>query len=146
MLLILLFLAAVLPSEGQGFLHADGKRIVDGEGANVILRGIGTGNWMLQEGYMMQTSDIAPTQHQFRDRLIQSIGQVNTDSFYVWLITTARGPTLIPGILGIQLVWVGCTINVHLPSRRNCYRHADLARQGFQLIDSADWCGDVGST
>jgi hypothetical protein len=56
--LILLF---VLPAglQAQGYLHAGGKYIYDGTGNEVILRGIGTGNWMLQEGYMMQSSRVA---------------------------------------------------------------------------------------
>jgi len=71
---------------GQGYLHADGKKIVNGEGENVIIRSIGTGNWMLQEGYMMLTAGVAGTQHEFRAKLIETIGEVKTDSFYsVWL-------------------------------------------------------------
>jgi hypothetical protein len=70
----------------QGYLHTDGIYIRNGSNNEVILRGIGTGNWMLQEGYMMQTSDVAPTQHEFRDILIETIGETNTDSFYnAWL-------------------------------------------------------------
>ena len=49
-MLLLMLMAACFPAvSGQGFLHAGGKQIVDGTGENVILRGIGTGNWMLQE-------------------------------------------------------------------------------------------------
>ncbi len=70
----------------QGYLHAEGKYIYDGSGNEVILRGIGTGNWMIQEGYMMQTSGIAGTQHEFRQKLEATIGKTLTDSFYtVWL-------------------------------------------------------------
>jgi endoglucanase len=71
----------------QGYLHADGKNIVDGEGNNFIIRSIGTGNWMLQEGYMMKSTDAGiNTQWQFRKKLIETIGEVKTDSFYnVWL-------------------------------------------------------------
>jgi len=85
-LLVWAMLIAPEALSGQGFLHADGKQIVDGAGENVILRGIGTGNWMLQEGYMMESSDIAGTQYEFREQLINSIGEALTDSFYtVWL-------------------------------------------------------------
>ncbi|MFA6403323.1 MAG: carbohydrate-binding protein [Salinivirgaceae bacterium] len=70
----------------QGYLHAEGKYIYDGNGNEVILRGIGTGNWMIQEGYMMQTSGVAGTQHEFRQKLEATIGKTLTDSFYtVWL-------------------------------------------------------------
>lgn len=74
-------------SYAQGFLHTEGKKIVDGNGQNILLRGIGTGNWMLQEGYMMQTSGIAGTQHEFRNKLIQTIGLEKTNDFYEsWLL------------------------------------------------------------
>jgi len=70
----------------QGFLHADGKQIADGRGENFIIRGIGTGNWMIQEGYMMKTSGVADTQHEFRKKLEQTIGTALADSFYShWL-------------------------------------------------------------
>jgi endoglucanase len=70
----------------QGYLHRNGKYIYDGAGNEVILRGIGTGNWMIQEGYMMQTSGVAGTQHEFRAKLVSTIGEEKTDSFYtVWL-------------------------------------------------------------
>ena len=70
----------------QGFLHREGKYIFDGSGNEVILRGIGTGNWMIQEGYMMQTSGVAGAQHEIKEKLIETIGIEKTDSFYtVWL-------------------------------------------------------------
>ncbi|MBN2486717.1 MAG: carbohydrate-binding protein [Bacteroidales bacterium] len=82
-LIVLLFPALL---SAQGYLHTEGKYIYDGNGQEVILRGIGTGNWMLQEGYMMKTSGVANTQHEFRARLIETIGEAKTDSFYsVWL-------------------------------------------------------------
>jgi len=70
----------------QGFLHAEGKNIVDGKGENVILRGIGTGNWMLMEGYMMKTSGFADTQHEITKKLETIIGKEKTDEFFdEWL-------------------------------------------------------------
>lgn len=70
----------------QGFLHAAGTQIVDGSGHPFIIRSIGTGNWMLQEGYMMQTAGVAGTQHEFRRKLEQTIGVARTNEFYdAWL-------------------------------------------------------------
>ena len=87
----LLFFILISNSYGQGFLHRDGKYIFDGAGNEVILRGIGTGNWMLQEGYMMQTSEVAGSQHEFRAKLINTIGVEKTDSFYTaWLSSHFR--------------------------------------------------------
>jgi endoglucanase len=73
-------------ASSQGYLHTDGKNIVNADGENTILRGIGTGNWMLQEGYMMQTSGVAGIQHEIRAKLAETMGEVKTDSFYnAWL-------------------------------------------------------------
>ena len=67
-------------------LKTEGKKIVNGNGTEVILKGMGLGGWMLQEGYMMQSSDVADTQHEFRNRLIDLVGVDKTNEFYdAWL-------------------------------------------------------------
>ncbi|MBN2010032.1 glycosyl hydrolase family 5, partial [candidate division KSB1 bacterium] len=53
----------------EGFLKTQGTRITDENGQEVILRGIGLGGWMLQEGYMMQTSSFANAQFQLRNKI-----------------------------------------------------------------------------
>jgi len=40
------------PATFDGFVHAKDARLVDGAGAEILLRGVGLGNWMLPEGYM----------------------------------------------------------------------------------------------
>lgn len=35
-----------------GFVRADGARLVNGAGQEILLRGVGLGNWLLPEGYM----------------------------------------------------------------------------------------------
>lgn len=70
----------------QGFLSVDGKRIVDAQGNEVILRGHSPGGWMLQEGYMLQMQDFANPQHQIRAKIEEMIGAEQTDLFYEkWL-------------------------------------------------------------
>lgn len=85
-LAIVFSVLVVSSSFGQGFLQTDGKKIVDGNGDEIILRGIGLGGWMLMEGYMMQSSDVADTQWEFRERLEELIGVEKTDQFFnAWL-------------------------------------------------------------
>lgn len=68
------------------YLHVSGKKIVDKNGAEVILRGMGLGGWMLQEGYMLETSSFANTQHQIRAKIKDLIGESDTQAFYdAWL-------------------------------------------------------------
>lgn len=70
----------------SGYVRSSGKQIVDGSGKNLLIKSIGTGNWMLQEGYMMQSSGVANTQHDFKKKLTDLIGVDKTNQFYTaWL-------------------------------------------------------------
>ncbi len=40
-------------SRVKGFLHADGMRVVNGDGEQVVMNGYATGNWMNPEGFMI---------------------------------------------------------------------------------------------
>src|SRR5665213_3647433 len=72
-------------SHAQGFLKADGKRIVNAKGENVILRGEGFGGWMLQEGYMLGIYKNSQ-QHNIRAAIEKLTGPEKTVAFYdAWL-------------------------------------------------------------
>lgn len=64
-----------------GFLHARGTEIVDGQGRPIILRGMGLGGWVLQEGYMLQLAELGQ-QHVIRARIAALIGEEKTEAFY----------------------------------------------------------------
>ncbi|WP_369058423.1 cellulase family glycosylhydrolase [Caulobacter sp. 73W] len=74
-------------ASAAGFLRAEGKRIVDETGRPIILRGMGLGGWMLQEGYMLQMGDVGRgQQHVIRGKIAELIGEEKTASFYkAWL-------------------------------------------------------------
>jgi endoglucanase len=42
------------PHRKAGFVHADGKQLVDAHGQKLLLRGTNLGNWLVTEGYMFQ--------------------------------------------------------------------------------------------
>ncbi|WP_028970040.1 cellulase family glycosylhydrolase [Sphingomonas sp. URHD0057] len=68
-----------------GFLGAQGPRIVDGDGRPVILRGIGLGGWMLQEGYMLKLGELGQ-QHVIQRRLAELVGRAAVEEFErAWL-------------------------------------------------------------
>lgn len=69
-------------SAQKTFVRTSGQQILDINGENLIIRSIGTGNWFLQEGYMMNISGVAGTQWEFRKKLIETIGETRTDEFY----------------------------------------------------------------
>src|SRR5258707_9721889 len=87
---LLLTIFLVFKSNCQGFLKADGKRITGQGGKNVLLRGIGLGGWMLQEGYMMRVNGQGQ-QHKIKSRLTELIGPEKTEKFYsAWLANHIR--------------------------------------------------------
>jgi endoglucanase len=71
-----------ITSFSQGYLHRDGQNIVDGNGKNVLLRGLGLGGWMIQEGYMLKTGDFAGPQREIRKAISDVIGTAKTETFY----------------------------------------------------------------
>ncbi|TDO78057.1 carbohydrate binding protein with CBM6 domain [Flavobacterium chryseum] len=71
-----------LSTFAQGFLHRDGQNIVDGNGKNVLLRGLGVGGWMVQEGYMLQTQSFASPQYIIKQKIQEVIGEEGTKEFY----------------------------------------------------------------
>ena len=78
---IFFFLLTFL-SFGQGYLHRSGQKIEDCDGNNILLRGLGLGGWMIQEGYMLKTGEFAGPQHVIKQRIIDLIGVEITEEFY----------------------------------------------------------------
>ncbi|MGO1069144.1 cellulase family glycosylhydrolase [Lysobacter sp. CA199] len=76
---------APMAAHAEGFLRAKGRQIVDEQDRPVILRGVGLGGWMLQEGYMLGLSSPG-MQHTIRRRIVELIGEQDTQAFYqAWL-------------------------------------------------------------
>ena len=89
-LAIVLFLYNMTGGYGQDFLKAQGKIIVNGKGEKVILRGMGLGGWMLQEGYMLRLGAIGQ-QYRIKDKITELAGKEKTEQFYQgWLANHTR--------------------------------------------------------
>ncbi|KAF0199117.1 MAG: glycoside hydrolase family protein [Bacteroidetes bacterium] len=136
-----------VPMLAQGYLHAGGKLIYDGAGNEVILRGIGTGNWLLQEGYMMKTSNFAGTQHEIRQKMIETIGLENTNTFYNTWLNNHFTRTDVDSMKawGFNSVRVAMHYKwFTLPIEEEPVQGQDTwLEDGFVRIDSLlDWCGD----
>ena len=91
-LLCFVFCLVSLPTlHAQGYLRADGTQIVNEAGEPYLLKGMGLGGWMVQEGYMMKTSGFAGAQHQLRELITELIGEDDTQEFYdAWLANHVR--------------------------------------------------------
>lgn len=130
---------------GQGFLRSHGTAIVNGDGDTVLLRGMGLGGWMLQEGYMLQTAGFANAQYQIRGKIEELIGLASTDLFYeAWLANHVRK-------IDIDSLKAWGFNSVRLPMHYNLFtlpieeepvpgQHTWLDK-GFELTDSLiSWC------
>ncbi|QKJ31938.1 cellulase family glycosylhydrolase [Mucilaginibacter mali] len=74
----------------QGFLKAQGKLIVNDKGQKVILRGMGLGGDMLQEGYMFKVA-MLNQQYKIRAGIEDLVGPEKTAEFYnTWLANNTR--------------------------------------------------------
>lgn len=139
-------LALCFNAYSQGFLHTNGKAIVDGNGDTVVLKGMGLGGWMLQEPYMMHTSAFTASQREIRQKIEALIGPVDTDLFYDTWLTNHMQKVDIDSLKS----W-GFN-SVRLPMHYNLYtlpveeepvagQHTWLDK-GFELTDSLlAWCG-----
>lgn len=92
--ILFLFLSALsvasCDAPKKSFLRAQGHYIVNGEGDTIILRGMGLGGWMLQEGYMFQLGFIGQ-QYRIRECIEDVIGPEETERFYQqWLANHTR--------------------------------------------------------
>lgn len=145
-LIVLYFLIFPVCVHAQ-FLKADGKIIVDGNGNEVILRGMGLGGWMLQEGYMLQLSSVANPQHEIKALIEETIGTQNTETFYdAWLNNHCRK-------IDIDSLAAWGFNSVRLPMHYNLYtlpiedepvagEHTWIEK-GFAMTDSLlNWCAE----
>jgi aryl-phospho-beta-D-glucosidase BglC (GH1 family) len=80
-LVFLLLIFFVNFSFSQG-LKTSGKKIVDKNGNEVLLRGMGPGGWLVMEGYMNQSAGIAGPQHEIKNKLIELMGKEKTETFF----------------------------------------------------------------
>jgi endoglucanase len=77
--LVILFICNLVSAQN---IKAVGNKIVDESGNEVILRGMGLGGWMLQEGYMLETESFAGPQREIKAKIQSLIGSAYTEEFY----------------------------------------------------------------
>ncbi|MGH1366698.1 MAG: cellulase family glycosylhydrolase [Calditrichia bacterium] len=70
-----------LLAQGTGFFKAEGQKIVDGQGNEVLLRGMGLGGWLVPEGYMLNIPGFG-SPSSIEAQIVDLIGQQDADEFY----------------------------------------------------------------
>jgi len=126
-------------ARADGFVHADGTRIVDGTGNSVLKRGMGLGGWLVPEGYMLHTEAQSPTT--IRADIVDVIGETATDQFY-----SAYHQNYVTREDIHELAAWGFD-HVRMPFHYNMFSHARGVPNewGFEVTDSLiAWCSEVG--
>ncbi|MCB9351414.1 MAG: carbohydrate-binding protein [Lewinellaceae bacterium] len=144
--IVLVFITALaIQVNAQHFLSTNGKAIVNENQDTILLRGMGLGGWMVQEGYMLQTAGFANPQHEIRAKIEELIGEADTDLFYdAWLANHVRKAD-------IDSLKAWGFNSVRLPMHYNLFtlpiEEEPVAGQntwltkGFELTDSLiSWC------
>ncbi len=142
--IFLLCLFSAINANAQVFLKADGQKIVNGKGENILLRGIGLGGWMLQEGYMLGLRNTGQ-QHEIRKRIEKLLSKEQTDEFYeVWLQNhTTKADIDSLKAWGFNSVRLPMHYNLYtLPVEAEPVAGSDTwLTKGFALTDSLlSWC------
>lgn len=130
-------------SQGQ-FLKVSGTQITNGSDTHFILRSMGLGGYMLQEGYMFHLGFLG-TQTKIREKINNIVGQAQTEAFYKqW-----RNKFIQQADIDSMAAWGFNAIR--LPMHYNLFtlpvekepvagRNTWLP-EGFQLVDSLlNWC------
>ena len=126
-------------------LTTSGSQIIDDNNEEIILRGVGLGGWMLQEGYMMNSVGGADTQYQFRDNLIELVGAEETQIFYDNWLDNFVTETDIENLAnqGYNSVRLAMHYNLFtLPIEDEPVQGENTwLNKGFDMVDNLlDWC------
>jgi endoglucanase len=125
------------PAQCQ-FVRCQGKQIVDADGKNLLLRGIGLGGWLVPEAYMLQMPGFGSPKD-IRSKIESVLGTTDTDEFY------RRYTAHFVAEQDIRLIASWGFNSIRLPFN---YRMLSPENQpgvyleaGFQVIDSlVVWC------
>jgi len=125
------------PASFDGLVHARDARLYDGSGRELLLRGVGLGNWMLPEGYMWKFGPGAESPREIEALTARLLGDDGAsrfwDAFYAGYITEAD----------IQKIAESGFDHVRLPINSRLIQGDDGAplERGYAMIDRViDWC------
>jgi endoglucanase len=134
---VVALLTASSVSLAQGYLHASGIYIVDGNNNQIQLRGMGLGGWLVPEGYMLQTSSFANSPTEIRSAIENLVGSSNADKLDGLYRSTFVQRKDIDSLArwGFNSVRLPMHFNLLSPSP------GEYLEPGFAIIDSLlDWC------
>ena len=126
----------------SGFVTAVGRSIVDGLGRELLLRGIGLGNWLLPEGYMFGFHR-ANSPRMIDEVVSQLVGEEEARSFWSTFRAGYVSRADIEFLAGTGMNHVRVPFHYRLFVTDTEQRR--LEGPGYRILDDLiDWCRDCG--
>lgn len=125
--------------EGNGLVRAEGRRLVDGSGREILLRGVGFGSWMLPEGYMWRFPGAGDRPRRIEAMIRRLIGAEKAERFWELYYDRYVGEADIRRIAeeGFNSVRVPIHWRVLMDDREPY----GWKEEGWRLLDRMiDWC------
>jgi len=125
------------PANFDGFVRAQNATLVDGSGRELLLRGVGLGNWMLPEGYMWKFGPGAESPREIEALTVRLLGESGAagfwEEFHNGFVTEAD----------IALIAASGFDHVRLPINSRVIQSPDGSpiEAGYSMIDRLiGWC------
>lgn len=125
------------PARFDGMVRADGTRLVDATGRELLLRGVGLGNWLLPEGYMWRFGPGAESPREIEALVARLAGGDYAEQFW----TRFRDEFITEH--DIATIAANGFDHVRLPINSRVIQAADGSpiEAGYALIDRViGWC------
>ncbi|WP_370639069.1 glycoside hydrolase family 5 protein [Cohnella sp. REN36] len=126
--------------EVEGWVKAQGQRLVNGRGEDLILRGPGLGSWLLPEGYMWKLPEGGDRPRRIERMIAELIGQEEATAFWRTYHDRYTSEEDIRRIAeeGFNSVRVPFNARMLLEGERNAQGYSEYA---LGLLDRIiDWC------
>lgn len=146
-ILIASFCASIFSSitaDAAGYLKVNGQSIINEQGEKVLLRGMGLGGWMLQEGYMLKLNEVGQ-QHRIQQKIEDLIGAEATKEFYrAWRANhTTKADIDAMASWGFNSVRLPMHYNLYTLSveKEPVKAKQTWLKEGFEMTDALlAWC------
>ena len=125
------------PASFDGFVRAKDARLVDGNGRELLLRGVGLGNWMLPEGYMWRFGPGAESPREIEALTRRLLGDAGAAAFWADFSATFIAEA------DIRLIAESGFDHVRLPINSRLVQAEDGSpiEAGYAMIDRLiEWC------
>jgi Endoglucanase len=127
----------------KGFVKADGQKLINGEGCEILLRGVGLGGWLLPEGYMWCFPEHVDRPRRMEKMIEDLVGKEKAKKFWKNYFEGYTTEADIQKIASEGFNSIRVPINsrqLFSENQQNCF-----CEEHLQLIDRVvGWCKKYG--